>query len=176
MTPLGAARDSGSDPTHPPLLRLHEDREDASACADAATQQWIRAEEFALQAAWAQAEEQAARDDIERRVAEDAMYAQALRDPAIAWHLNIRALMAIAGSVARARATGFIAFMAALRRILVGLLQNDLSYRLCRLAARRAIALAATPSGRAIPSHCLTPRLVAQRPQTARATRAVLMR
>ena len=176
MTPLGAARDSGSDPTHPPLLRVQEGREEESACADAATPQWIRAEECALQAAWAQAEEQAERDEIERQVAEDEMYAQALRDPAIGWHRNMRSLMAIGGSVALTRASGFIVFMAALRRILLGLLQDDLSNRLRCLAARRAIALAATPSGRAIPSDCLTPRLVAQRPQTARATRAVLMR
>ncbi len=129
------------------------------------------AEEILAQRAW-----QDARLEQEQRQAEEEMLVRALNSREFCVLANVRAFMAISADMAIARRAPLTALLAARRRILVGLLQDKLSNRLCRLAARRAIALAATPSGRFIPSDCLTPRLVAQRPFAARATRAVLMR
>jgi hypothetical protein len=129
------------------------------------------AEEILAQRAW-----QDARLEQAQRQAEEEMLVRALNAREFCVLANVRAFMAISAHVAINRRAPLTTLLAALRRILVGLLQDKLSNRLCRLAARRAIALAATPSGRSIPSDCLTPRLVAQRPFAARATRAVLMR
>lgn len=129
------------------------------------------AEEIRAQRAWQDAcLEQA------QRQAEEESFARALNASGFCGLGNVRTFMTISAHVAITRRAPLTALLAALRRILVGLLQDKLSNRLCRLAARRAIALAATPSGRFIPSDCLTPRLVAQRPFAARATRAALMR
>ncbi|MBN8745725.1 MAG: hypothetical protein J0I24_15740 [Thiomonas arsenitoxydans] len=111
-----------------------------------------------------------------QRQAEEESFARALNASGFCGLGNVRTFMTISAHVAITRRAPLTTLLAARRRILVGLLQDKLSNRLCRLAARRAIALAATPSGRSIPSDCLTPRLVAQRPFVARATRAVLMR
>jgi hypothetical protein len=124
---------------------------------------------------WAHAQTLQAEDDLARRLAEDDMFACALRDPNLAWLCNIRALMALGQSVARTRMAAFFALLAAIRKILRGLVRQLLAVRFGQLAMQ-CVLPAETPSGRAIPSYCLTPRLVAQRPQTARATRAVLMR
>ncbi|OZB74542.1 MAG: hypothetical protein B7X36_07195 [Thiomonas sp. 14-64-326] len=129
------------------------------------------AEQILTQRAW-----QDARLEQAQRQAEEEMLVRALNSREFCVLANVRAFMAISADMAATRRAPLTTLLAALRRILVGLLQDKLSNRLCRLAARRAIALAATPSGRSIPSDCLTPRLVAQRPFVARATRAVLMR
>lgn len=129
------------------------------------------AEQILAQRAWQDASLEQA-----QRQAEEESFARALNASGFCGLGNVRTFMTISEHVAITRRAPLTALLAALRRILVGLLQDKLSNRLCRLAARRAIALAATPSGRSIPSDCLTPRLVAQRPFAARATRAVLMR
>jgi len=127
------------------------------------------AEEILAQRAW-----QDARLEQAQRQAEEESFARALNSRGFCGLANVRTFMTISAHVAITRMAPLTALLAALRRILVGLLQDDLSNRLCCLAARRAIALAATPSGRSIPSDCLTPRLVAQRPFAARATRAAV--
>jgi hypothetical protein len=129
------------------------------------------AEEILAQRAW-----QDARLEQAQRQAEEEMLVRALNSREFCVLANVRAFMAISADMAIARRAPLTTLLAALRRILVGLLQDKLSNRLCRLAARRAIAPVATPSGRAMPTHCLSPRLLGQRPQTGRATRAVLMR
>ncbi|MDD4885340.1 MAG: hypothetical protein PHO64_00230 [Thiomonas sp.] len=126
-------------------------------------------EEILAQRAW-----QDACDEQAQRQAQEETFARALNSREFCVLANVRAFMAISADVAITRRAALTALLAALRRNLAGLLQDALSNRLCSLAARRALAPAATPSGRSIPSDCLTPRLVAQRPFAARATRAAV--
>ena len=110
-----------------------------------------------------------------QRQAEYESFAGSLKSPGFCSSANARGLMVVCEYVAITRIAPLVALLSALGRIARGIWLDSLTQTTALLAARRIIPYAA-PSGRSIPSDCLTPRLVAQRPQTARATRAVLMR
>jgi hypothetical protein len=128
------------------------------------------AEEILAQRAWQDAcHEQA------QRQAEQESFARALNSREFCVLANVRAFMAISADVAITRRAPLAALLTALSQIVRGLWIDHFVQRVLLLAARRTIP-AATPSGRTMPTHCLSPRLLGQRPQTARATRAALMR
>ncbi|MBW4047335.1 MAG: hypothetical protein HIU89_05185 [Proteobacteria bacterium] len=126
------------------------------------------AEEILAQRAW----EDASLEQAQRQ-AEEESFARALNSPGFCGLGNARTFMTISAHVAITRMAPLTALLAALSQIVRGLWIEHLVQRVLLLAARRIIQ-AATPSGRSIPSDCLTPRLVAQRPFVARATRAAV--
>ena len=127
--------------------------------------------EAELWAAIARAESEAARDAAAYQRNTDAMFVRALRDPAITRLIHLRALLVIGRDVASVRSAAFLALLNALRQLWRRVGQIDLARR-ARAPAMQRVLPAATPSGRALPTDCLTPRLVAQRPAMARAPRA----
>lgn len=127
--------------------------------------------EAEVRAAIANADWQSALDAAAYQRNTDAMFVRALRDPSITRLIHLRALLAISQDVASGRGAAFLALLNALRQLWRRVGQIDLARR-ARAPAMQRVLPAATPSGRALPTDCLTPRLVAQRPAMARAPRA----
>lgn len=106
-----------------------------------------------------------------QRQADESMFADLLHSAGFCSLSNVRTFMSISKTVALNRATSLITLLAASGRAVRSIQLDHLAQDALLLAARRIIPSAA-PSGRSIPSDCLTPRILSQRPIAARVARA----